>query len=69
MRYSPTIVWTVWIVYFLVFEGVGVYHEVRDKGGDVWTFTHYFASHMPMSLRVALLAWLAYHFLIQHIRG
>lgn len=69
MTYNPFVVWTFWIAFFLVAEGVGIWHEDVGHGGDGWTFTHYLASHMPVGLRVALLAWLAYHFLVKHITG
>lgn len=68
MRYNPFLVWSGLVLYFVIFEAIGVWHEVVNKGGDGWTFTHYLA-HIPMSIKVALIAWLAYHFLWEHPRG
>lgn len=38
-------------------------------GGEKASYTHYLAIHIPVGVRVALLAWLVYHFLIQHVAG
>lgn len=62
-------VWIVFWIYFAVFEGIGLWHEWRNHQGDEWTLTHFLASQVPLSLRVALLAWLAYHFLWEHRHG
>ena len=68
MSYNPQLVWTGMIVYFVVFETIGIYHELANKKGDVWTFTHYI-TQIPMGAKVAVVAWLAYHFLIEHPKG
>lgn len=59
--------WTFWLLYFGVCEGIAIYHEIKDHAGDGWTFTHFIASQVPMGLRIALLAWLVYHFVWVHI--
>jgi len=59
--------WTGWLLYFGICEGIALYHEIRDHAGDGWTFTHFIASQVPMSLRIAFLAWLVYHFVWVHI--
>lgn len=33
------------------------------------SYTHYLAVHIPVGLRAALLGWLVYHFLVQHVYG
>ena len=62
-------VWIVWWIYFFVFEGIGLWHELRDRKGDEWTLTHFLSTQLPLSLRVAILAWLTYHFLWEHKHG
>lgn len=57
--------WVIWWVYFAVVEGIGIYHEYKHHTDD-WTLTHVISVVIPISLRVAFLAWLAYHFLIAH---
>lgn len=68
MKYNPFWIWTFLALYFVVFEAVGVWHEVINRAGDSWTLTHYLA-HIPMGIKVGLVAWLAYHFLWQHPLG
>lgn len=57
--------WVIFWVYFAIIEGIGIYHEAKYHT-DNWTLTHFISVLVPMSFRVALLAWLAYHFLIVH---
>lgn len=65
MKYNPTYVWTAWFIFFFVFEAIGLYHEWKTKS-DSWTLTHYISADIPISIRVAIVAWLAYHFLVAH---
>ena len=58
--------WVVWLAYFGVVEGVGVYEEFGQHKGDGDTFTHFVATQVPMGARVVMLAWLAYHFTVTH---
>ena len=67
MKYNPYIVWTGIILYFVIFETIGIIHEYKFHT-DTWTFTHYLA-RIPMSIKVALIAWIAYHFLWEHPLG
>lgn len=67
MKYNPFVVWTGLVVYFVVFEIVGLLYEWHNHS-DAWTLTHYL-SRLPMSIKVALLAWLTYHFLWEHPKG
>lgn len=57
--------WVFWVVYFAVVEGYGIWHEVRYHSDDL-TFTHFASVLIPIGLRAAFLAWLAWHFLIEH---
>lgn len=65
MKYNPTYVWTTLFILFIIFEGVGLFHEWRTHS-DSWTLTHYISSDIPISIRVAIIAWLAWHFLVAH---
>lgn len=58
--------WAGWLLYFAVIEGIGIWHEVKDGRGDGETFTHFIATQVPIGMRVALIAWLAYHFVWVH---
>jgi hypothetical protein len=60
--------WAGWLLYFAAIEGVAVWHEFRDHRGDSWTFTHFLAAHVPVYMRVILIVWLFYHFVIVHKR-
>lgn len=58
--------WLAWLVYFAGVEGVGMYEEFARHKGDGDTFTHFVATQVPPGARVAMIAWLAYHFLVVH---
>lgn len=66
MKYNPFFIWSVWFIYFGIFEGIGIYREVVRHQNDSWTLTHFIAVTIPIGMRVALLAWLAYHFIWEH---
>lgn len=61
--------WAGWILYFAVIEGIAVYHMFKKHMNDEWTFTHFIATQVPMDIRIALLAWLVYHFVWVHINS
>lgn len=61
--------WVVWLAYIVIVDPIAVWFGRRDHVGDEYTDTHFLAIHIPMGLRVAILAWLAYHFLIAHRTG
>ena len=61
--------WAGWLLYFGIVEGIALWYEIKLHAGDKFTFTHFLASQLPMSLRVAFMAWLVYHFLIVHINS
>ena len=42
---------------------------INAVGGEKASYTHYLAVHVPVAIRVALLAWVVYHFLVQHVTG
>lgn len=57
--------WVIFWLYFAIVEGIGLVHEYHTKN-DNWTLTHFIAVIMPIGIRAAFLAWLAWHFLVQH---
>lgn len=57
--------WIFFWLYFAVIEGIGLVHEAKHHTDD-WTLTHVLSSVIPISVRAALLAWLAFHFLVEH---
>lgn len=61
--------WVVWVVWFVVFESVGIYKELAEHKGDSYTLTHFISVNVPVGMRVAFVAWVAYHFLVQHYKG
>ena len=59
--------WVGWIAYFAIVEGIAIYYGIKSKAiGDADTFTHFVATQFPMGIRIALLAWLVYHFVFVH---
>lgn len=47
-------------LYFGVVEGIALWHNHLSK--QDWTLTAFIKTLIPLSIRVALLAWLAFHF-------
>lgn len=58
--------WASWFLYFAAIEGIAVYNEIAKGKGDGETLTHFIASQLPIGVRIALIAWLAYHFIWVH---
>ena len=61
--------WWFWTAWFVVWETLGIIYAVRHNGDDKYTCTHFIATHIPLSVRIAVLAWLVYHFIWQHPKG
>lgn len=61
--------WILWFLMLVVGDPIAVWLGKRNHVGDSYTDTHFIATHISMGLRVAILAWLAYHILIAHQRG
>jgi hypothetical protein len=69
---APVLFYWLWaslLLQFAVIEGIALWHEWRDHAGDGWTATHFLVTFVPMGVRIALLAWLVYHFIWQHVRS
>ena len=56
--------WTVWAAMLVIADPLA-----ELLGGERATDTHYLATHIPAGIRAALLGWLAWHFLVQHLSG
>lgn len=56
--------WAVWWAMLIVGDPI-----LNAIGGEKLTDTHYIAYYVPYGLRIAGLAWLIYHLLIQHVRS
>lgn len=56
--------WGTWIIVFLLADSL-----VSLAGHEELTLTHFLAIRVPMAIRVALLAWLVYHFCFEHIHS
>lgn len=73
MSISSTIqfwIWTAIIGIAALFELNAIIYEWRNKPhNDKLTLTHWLAVEIPMTWRVVILAFLAYHFLWLHKSG
>lgn len=66
MKNFWTYFWVIWLVMLVVGDPIAMWLGNRGHVGDDYTDTHLLVTHISMGLRVAVLAWLAYHFLVQH---
>lgn len=66
MRHFFYWAWAGWFLYFGAFEGVAIYLDWKRHLGEDLTLTHFIATHLSVGIRVALLAWLVYHFIFVH---
>lgn len=58
------VAWWVWIGWLIVGDSIANF-----VFGERTTLTHFLATHISVSLRVPIIAWVAYHFLVVHLRG
>ena len=58
--------WLLWLLELVLVDPLCVYLGKRYGVGDKFTDTHFLVIHIPMGLRVAIIAWMAYHFFIAH---
>lgn len=67
MRLFWTFFWWIWLAMLAIGDPIASWlGEHKYKVGDDFTDTHLLVTHINYGLRVAVLAWLAYHFLVQH---
>lgn len=57
--------WVLWVALFFILESIGLVHNAVSPSAD-WTLTHFLSSVVPIGVRAAILAWLAWHFLVEH---
>jgi hypothetical protein len=56
--------WITWFVMLVVGDPLAI-----ATRGERDSDTHFLVTHIGYGLRVAVLAWLAYHFLVAHIKS
>ncbi len=66
MKYFWDIWWSIWFLMLVVGDPIANWLGNHYKVGDGYTDTHFLVTHINYGLRIAVLAWLAYHFLIAH---
>lgn len=61
MVIAAAVFWSVWFAMLVIGDPLFIHF-----GGEQASDTHFLVTHINYGLRVAVLAWLAYHFLIAH---
>lgn len=56
--------WLVWLLMLVVGDPIASW-----VFGEKATDTHFLATHISVSLRVPIIAWVAYHFIVVHVKG
>lgn len=59
--------WLLWFIMLVVGDPIAAWMSHRAKLGDEYTDTHMLVTHIGYGVRVGILAWLVYHFLVEHI--
>lgn len=58
------VAWAVWIAWLLVGDSIANF-----VFGERTTLTHFLVTHISVSLRVPIIAWVAWHFLVVHVKS
>lgn len=61
--------WVLWFLMLVIGDPIASYLGQHSNKGDEYTDTHLLVAHISMNLRVAILAWLVYHFLWLHVKS
>jgi hypothetical protein len=56
--------WAAWVAMLLIGDPIANW-----VFGENDTATHFLATHISVSLRVPIIAWVAWHFVVVHVRG
>jgi hypothetical protein len=56
--------WAVWVAMLVIGDPIANW-----VFGESTTDTHFLVTHVSVGLRVPIIAWVAYHFLIVHIKA
>ena len=64
MPLAAVVYWSVWFVMLVAGDPLWIAFS-GERASD----THFLVTHISYGLRIAVLAWLAYHFLVAHARG
>jgi hypothetical protein len=66
MKTFWTFFWVLWLAMLVIGDPIALWFGDRSHLGDGYTDTHLLVTHIGMGLRVAIIAWLVYHFLVAH---
>ena len=66
MKIFWTYFWVIWFAMLVIGDPIATWLSRKDHVGDTYTDTHLLVTHISVGLRIAVLAWLAYHFLVAH---
>lgn len=66
MKTFWTYFWVIWLAMLVIGDPIAKFLSRSRTPNDVYTDTHLLVTHISMGLRIAILAWLAYHFLVVH---
>lgn len=56
-----SVFWAIWLAMLVIGDPLWTF-----LGGEKYSDTHFLVVRIGMGLRVGILAWLAYHFLVAH---
>lgn len=56
--------WAIWLAMLVVGDPIANF-----VFGEKTSTTHFLATHISVSLRVPIIAWIAWHFLVVHVRS
>ena len=60
----PLAFWGLWVAMLVIGDPLFIW-----IGGEKASDTHFLTTIIPYGVRIGILAWVAYHFLVQHVRG
>lgn len=58
------VAWAVWFGWLVAGDALANF-----VFGEKTTATHFLATHISVSLRVPIIAWITWHFLVVHVKG
>ena len=64
MNVGALVYWSIWLTMLVVGDPLWI-----ELGGEKASDTHFLAEYIPIGVRAGILGWLAYHFLVAHIKG
>ena len=64
MNIWSTTYWSIWLAMLVIGDPLWIHF-----GGEKASDTHMLSEYIPIGIRAGILGWLAYHFLVAHIKG